>query len=602
MTWRSQESVIGPGADDKGPLAAAGMPEQQSPRVMPLERQAHARIVILVGAVLALSAFLIAQDRSPTSARGTSSAIATPQAAGAAQRASPRLLVLLVVDQFRADYVTLYGAQWSQGLKRLLNDGASFPLAAIPYGVTKTCAGHSSIATGTVPAVNGMIDNEWYDSTTKEYVACTADSSATSIPFAGGRGLEHHSAKWMRGTTLADELRRQSATPPTIVALGLKARSAISLAGHGGANTFVAWEEDSGTWATSSAFARTPPPPIEAFIATHAPGAARGQMWNRLLAPTAYLYEDRAAGEVLPSVFPHVLQPPSGAASSALWDASPFSDAYLGELAIAVTKSLSLGGANRTDLLAVSFAALDYVGHNWGPRSHEVQDTLARLDVTIGRLLTALDAQVGQDQYVVALTSDHGVAPLPESGSSPTAGGRLSMSAVARAAEAALVAELGRRPYIEALSGPYIYLRPEVANSVRASASGRRLVDGFTRTVPGVERLYWASDLAATTTTTDAVLTAMRRSYFAGRSGDLVVVPKPYWVLADAGTNHGSPYEYDTRVPLVLFGAGVKPGRYSTAATPLDIAPTLASLAHVALPRTDGRLLLEAVASIGRQQ
>jgi predicted AlkP superfamily pyrophosphatase or phosphodiesterase len=513
------------------------------------------------------------------------------------QPTPPRLLVLLVVDQFRADYAELYGSQWTQGLKRIFAEGASFPLAAMPFGVTKTCAGHSSISSGTVPGVHGMIDNEWYDTGTHEYVACTSDPSAISLPFGGERGSEHHSPRWLQTSTLADELRRQAKQPPTIVALALKARSAVSLAGHGGANTIVAWEEDSGTWATSSAFTRTPWPQVEAYVRGHPARASRGAVWNRLLPLASYLFDDRAPGEINSSVFPRRIDAPLGGSFSAVWDASPWSDAYLGDLAVTLTRSLGLGKEGRTDMLAMSFTALDYVGHNFGPRSHEVQDTLARLDGTIGQLLTALDTQVGRDHYVLALTSDHGVAPLPEQGAATgVPGGRVSVASLGRAVELALSAELGRGSYVEAIASPYIYFHPQVVDRIRSSPKAMATVGKIVQAVPGIDRLYWAAELAATSPTADPILTSLRRSYFAGRSGDVVFVTKPYWVVADIGTNHGSPRDYDTRVPLVLFGASIKPGRYAVAATPVDIVPTLASLSGVAMPRTDGRVLSEAIA------
>src|SRR5262245_18752756 len=177
----------------------------------------------------------------------------TPPAAPAqapADDGRPRLLVLIVVDQFRGDYVDMYGRQWTSGLRDIFTNGVVFTQATVPYGITKTCAGHSSISTGTYPMTHGMIDNDWYDRAKKEFVTCTEDERATAVAFGGGRASEHHSAAALRVPTLAEELRRQASRPPRIVVMALKARTAISLAGKGGSNTTVFWEEDSGTWAT----------------------------------------------------------------------------------------------------------------------------------------------------------------------------------------------------------------------------------------------------------------------------------------------------------------------------------------------------------------
>ena len=383
-----------------------------------------------------------------------------------------------------------------------------------------------------------------------------------------------------------------------MVSIGLKARSAISLGGHGGRNATIVWEEDSGTWATSSAFASSPWPEVNAFVRTHPASAARGSIWQRQLPPAAYRYDDRAPGEpVGDAVFPHTIDGPSAASFVALWDASPLSDAYVGDMARALVTSMKLGQGEATDLLTMSFAALDYVGHTYGPRSHEVQDTLARLDATLGRLFSALDQAVGAGRYSIALTSDHGVALLPEQAAdiTGTPGGRVNLTAIGRAADAALGAQFGRRPYVASVSGTYIYFLPGVLERVRAAPAAMAAVEAGVRSIGGVDRVFWAQELAAKTPTDDAVLTSMRRSYFPGRSGDLAFLPRPNWVVASAGTTHGSAQPSDQQVPVIFSGFGIKPGRYTTAASPVDVAPTLAALMHVSMPRADGHVLRDAV-------
>ena len=507
--------------------------------------------------------------------------------------APPRLVVLIVVDQFRADYVTEYGSQWTQGLRRLFAEGAVFEEATVPYGVTKTCAGFASVSTGTYPSTHGMIDNEWFDGSAGEYVACTLDPSTAPVALAGAPGREQHSARYLRVPTFAESLARQAPQPPAIVALALKPRSAISLAGRATPRSVVVWEEDTGTWATSTAYAAAAPPVIDAFVRGRPATAALGEIWRPLLPASSYRYADDADGEPEPNVFPYPLRAPLGTAFTARWDASPWSDAYLGDMAASVIERQFASGAG-TDFLAIGFSALDYIGHNYGPRSHEVQDMLARLDVTVGRLLTVLDRVVGRDRYVLALTSDHGVAPLPEQGADTGApGGRLSVSAVARAVESALVPIFGRRQLLQAVSGTYVYFAPGVAEQIRTTTGARAAVEKAVMAVPGMGRLYWANDLAASNATNDPLLTSFRRSYVAGRSGDLLFVPAPHWVVATVGTNHGTPYPYDTRVPLVFFGQGIKSARYRTPATTVDVAPTLAALVGFTMTRTDGRVLPE---------
>ena len=509
------------------------------------------------------------------------------------QGTRPALLVLVVVDQFRADYVETYGHQWTDGLREIFQHGAVYTHASVPYGAARTCTGHSSIATGTLPSMHGMVDNEWFDRATGRFVGCTEDPRAAPVTLGQGRATEHHSARHLRTPTLADELRRQASSPPHVVSLALKARSAISLVGHGGARTIAIWEEDSGTWATSTSYATVPLPEVTAFLAAHPVQAARGALWERRLPTEAYLHDDRAPGEPVTPVFPHSLRPSFGAPFTPIWDASPFSDAYVGDFAVSLVDTLGLGSHEGTDLLLLGFAALDYVGHAYGPKSHEVQDVLARLDVVLGRLLSALDQRIGRDRYVLALTSDHGVANLPIG-----IGGRVQLGAVGRAVDAALSNALGRRPAVRAISGSSIYLAPGVIETVRSSPPLGALVERTLGNVPGVARVFWGDQLAATDATGDVLLAAMRSSYVADRSGDLMFVPERGWVIGEAGTNHGTPYDYDTRVPLALMGGRVAAGRFSGPSSILDVAPTLAALAGIRMPRAQGRVLTDAVGRV----
>jgi arylsulfatase A-like enzyme len=510
--------------------------------------------------------------------------------APAGQASRPALLVLVVVDQFRADYVDTYGHQWTDGLREVFRQGAVFTNTVVPYGLTRTCTGHSSIATSTLPSLHGMVDNEWFDRTAGRFVACTEDPNAGPLALGPGRAGEQHSARHLRMPTLAEELRRQATSPPQVVSVALKARSAISLAGHGGARTIAIWEEDNGTWATSTSYATVAAPDVTSFLVAHPVQAARGATWERRLPIEAYLHDDRAPGEPVMAVFPHSLRPSFGAPFTPIWDASPFSDAYVGDFAVSLIDRLGLGRSASTDLLLLGFAALDYVGHAYGPQSHEVQDVLARLDVVLGRLLSTLDERIGRDRYVLALTSDHGVASLPVG-----TGGRIHLSAIGRAVDAALSSAFGRRPVVRAISGSSIYLAPGVIDAVRTSPSLRDGVERALRNVPGVARVFWNDQLTATETTADALLTAMRSSYVADRSGDLLFVPERGWVISESGTNHGTPYDYDARVPLALIGARVAARRHEAPSSILDVAPTLATLAGIRMVRAQGRVLTEAI-------
>lgn len=517
-----------------------------------------------------------------------------------AQHTPPRLVVVLVVDQMRADYIQTYGHQWTKGLRRLVDTGASFPLAAYPYAATYTCVGHATISTGALPSTHGMIGNGWHDRSVPKNVTCTEDPSVTSVPFGGREGNERHGTPYLRTTTLADEMRLQSPRTPTVVSLSLKPRSAVTLAGHAGPNTHVVWTEGDGTWATSTEYAASAAPAIDAWATANPAAGAYGMTWDRLLPVDAYLFDDAQPGEPVDHLFPHQLISTSGQPDGPFvgrWNRSPFSDAALGSLGAHLVRELKMGQATTgTDYLAIGFSGLDYVGHAFGPRSHEVQDTLARLDVTIGTLLDTLDTLVGRDRYVVALSADHGVAPVPEQAltASPLAG-RYTTAQVRTAIETALVPFFGDGPHITTISSANVYLTDGTLDRILTTPGARAAVQKAILAVPGIGSSYWADELASTTATDDPHLRFARAGYMAGHSGDLMVNTAPNWLGTTTTTTHGSPWDYDRRVPIIFAGAGIQTGTYLVPASPTDIAPTLAHLVGITLPRADGRVLTHAL-------
>ena len=323
-----------------------------------------------------------------------------------------------------------------------------------------------------------------------------------------------------------------------------------------------------------------------------------------MLRDDEYAYKDEGEGERPPAgwgiTFPHVLKGTSGKPDQTfynLWQASPFSDAYLGRLAENAVDALHLGQGPATDYLGVSFSATDTVGHAFGPRSQEIQDVLLRLDRTIGALLDHLDRAVGADRYVVALTADHGIAPIPEQlileGRDA---GRIDTNAISARAEQAAKAVLGDGKYLSSVLYTDVYFAPGVYSKLVAKPEALKAVVDAIRSVPGVLRVFRGDQLPSQRTSKDPLERAASLSYFPGRSGDLIVVPKPYWILSmSAGTTHGSGNGYDQRVPVMFLGARVKAGSYQQSASPADIAPTLASLCGIAMPKAQGRVLREAL-------
>lgn len=528
-----------------------------------------------------------------------------PVAASALARSGgpPRLLVMLVVDQFAYEYIDLYSKQWTHGLHRLFETGALFTNARYPYSGTVTCPGHSSMGTGVVPAVHGMISNTWYDRAAKRTTTCTEDATVEPIALGSGHAVEHHSPKWLMSPTFADELRRQATTAPRILSVSLKPRSAIGMVGHPGPNTMVVWEEDNGTFATSTAYAAKPWPEVDEYVASHPISAAYDQLWKPALPLSAYRFDDDAPGETTPDGwgrrFPHRLigdWDVPDAKFVTVWEHSPWSDEYLADMTIALMGKLQLGQRGAIDVLALSFSTLDLVGHAYGPRSHEVQDVLVRLDVTIGKVLDALDRSAGAQRYLLAMSADHGIPPVPEQAQAlGLDAGRIPALELRQKIQSALAPLAGDAPIIANISDANVYFEPAILDKVRRDPAAMRAVTDALMSVKGIAHAYWADQIASQQPTTDPLLRAVRLSYVPGRSADLVMVTKPYWLIRATGTTHGSPNDYDAHVPLVLTGAGVVPGRYAAAASPLDIAATFASVAGIKLPRSNGRVLREAL-------
>jgi predicted AlkP superfamily pyrophosphatase or phosphodiesterase len=511
-----------------------------------------------------------------------------------AQAVKPRLVVFVVVDQLRTDYLTRYSGLLEHGLKRLTKGGAWYRNGAYPYAATITCVGHTTIATGTLPYKHGMIANAWYDRATSRSVTCTADPESLEVSYGTSAG-PGDTAKRMLVPTLAETMRRELKS--RVATMSNKARSAIGLAGHSG--DFVTWFGDRGTWETSNAFSETPVPWFVGFLKGNPVERDAEKVWERTLPVDRYQFEDdvpleRGAAGWTPA-FPHPLGRAGDTAFLAHWQQSPYVDDYLGQMAIAAVDEMDLGAEGRTDFLGVSFSMLDAVGHAFGPRSHEVQDVLIRLDRTIGKLLDHLDKKVGPNNYVVALSADHGVADFPEL---VEGAGRQSTAAIRAAIETAIAATLGGEgPFIAATGGGEVYFKPGVYDRLKADGPALRAAVAAAAALPGVMRVLTSDDVstAAARASKDRVVRAVALSYFPGRSGDLVVVPKENWLLTAAGTTHGSLHPYDQRVPVLLYGAGIQPGTRNDAATPADLAVTIASLVGVSLPSPDGRVLTAAL-------
>jgi hypothetical protein len=551
-------------------------------------------------------------------------AAAAPAPTAAVAR-KPKLVVFVAVDQFRADYIEWYGGNWKHGLRRLLDKGAWFRNANYPYLGNVTCPGHTTLGTGAYPHTHGMILNDWWDRTTGKISACTDDPGVKLLGYMkdvkklNGSG---DSGKNMLVPTLADEMKAQLQPMPRVVSFSMKARSTIGLAGH--KPDVAAWFEQ-GSLVTSTAFTGELTGFVKKFVADNPIEKDAEGQWTKLLDEKAYKYADDVPQETTSGgrVFPHPLKrtasaltssaPPApaptprpgepGAVPAAppspfgLWERSPWSDRYLGRLASAAVSALGLGKGPSTDYLSVSFSALDTVGHPYGPRSHEVQDVLARLDVTLGELLADIDKKVGADNYVLGFSADHGVMEFPEQlKADGKDAGRVSTTLLTQTINDALNRALGPGKHVATVRYTEVYLAPGVREQLKAKPEALKATLDAARAVPGVQQAFFSDDLLDPAKAKDPLQRAAALSHLPARNGDIILVPKRYWIVMSAGTTHGTNNDYDQHVPVVLFGAGVKAGKYDRAVSPADIAPTLAKLVGVKLPKAEGKPLDEALA------
>lgn len=526
----------------------------------------------------------------------------------------PKLIVMIVVDQMRADYVDKFRGEWTGGLKRLVEEGAWFHEAAYPYAATETCVGHATISTGTFPASHGMVANAWFvrehDEEKGKMVTCTADADAKNIAYAGRITKGGDSAAAMQIPAYAEELKFQTDAATRVVTLSLKARAAITMAGHKADS--VTWFDPSGAFVTSSAYGTTPF--VEQFAEMHPVTEDYGKTWSLALPRSAYLYDEKvpnasAVGGWAGSGFPHPLRGKEGSTAPDQaffeeWATSPFADTKLTQLAEAAVDSLGLGKGGGTDYLGISYSSVDYVGHSFGPRSWEIQDVLVRLDRDLGELLARLDQKVGKGNYVVALSADHGVAPIPaDMQTTGVDAGVLSLPELKERMDKVLERYNYPTPAVARIAGNDVYFGPGVYLKLKEDAPAMRALKEAVLAMPGVAQVYDAEELRSAERSLSKTRDAFALNYFAGRSGDMMVLQKAYWLTESSaegakrytGTGHGTPYYYDQRVPILLMGYGIQPGEYFGAVTPADIAPTFAELTGVTLSTHDGRVLAEAL-------
>jgi predicted AlkP superfamily pyrophosphatase or phosphodiesterase len=515
-----------------------------------------------------------------------SSLAAGPQAP--APRPAPpeiRLVLLIAVDQFRYDYLTRFRGDFSGGLKRLLTEGAVFTDANLEHYPTVTAIGHATMLTGATPSVSGIIGNDWFDRETGTQVQSITDTTVKPI---GAPDAAAASPRRLLVSTLGDELKLASGAPkgsgaaPRVIGMSLKDRSAVMPAGRA-ADAAYWLDTKSGAFVSSTYYMPDAPAWVKAFNDRHLADTHLGREWTPLSPPAVSLKQ---------------LPKERGTPFYEAVFGSPFGNELLLEFATNALTHERMGQRGVTDLMSVSFSSNDSVGHTYGPESPQVRDITIRTDRVIGQLLDRVDKAVGLQHTLIALTADHGVAPLPEDlAARSMPGGRMANKELFGAIQKGLEAKYGPGEWLASTAGSSPYLNYALIAEMKLNPEEvRRVAAEAALAVPHVTRVYTRDQLLRGDVGDDRIGRRVVRGFNVQRSGDLEIILEPFWMRAASGTTHGTPYNYDAHIPLIIMGPPIKAGVYSDPVALNDLAPTLATILNVQTPSgSSGRVLTEAI-------
>lgn len=521
----------------------------------------------------------------------------------------PKLLVLLVFDQLRGDYLERWADLFGEGgFRRLTGEGAWFTNCHYPYACTMTGPGHASLLSGCSPDRHGIVMNDWYERTIGKQVYC-AQTDRIDLVYTVPRPVLKPNEKDKKGgtpermlaTTVADWLKDQSGGRSQVVALSLKDRSAVLPAGKQPDHCYW-FDSRTGSFVTSTWYRDRCADWVAAFNARKPADAWFGKTWERFapnLDYTARTGPDEVLGET-PGIsrkmgrsFPHPLSVGKPAPDKEYYDevtCTSYGNDLLLDLAREAIKNTKVGQGRQTDLLSISFSANDIVGHSFGPDSHEVLDITLNSDRAVAKLLTLLDETVGKGQFVVALSADHGICPLPEvSAAKGLDAVRLKPELLKRSTEDYLDQKYGvgadsKAKWIASDAFPWVYLnhRKLEARKLDPAKVAADLAE-WVKKQPWAVTAYTRAELVAAGDSSDPIARSMKKAFHPTRCGDLGLVLKPYYLSSEyeAGTTHGSPHAYDTHVPLVFFGAGIPAMKSGELVPPQAIAAVFAQSARL---------------------
>lgn len=531
--------------------------------------------------------------------------------------ARPKLVVVMVMDQFRADYLNRYAKYFSKdGFNRLVRRGANLTQAHYSHATTYTGPGHAQILSGSFGHTNGIVGNRWYNPASKKVETMFFDPEATLPGIELSFKDDDTSPRNFIGNNLGDQLRLSNNFKSKTIGIAVKDRAAIMLAGKLGKAYW--FHEKAGAFITSSYYAKDMPQWVKQFNARKIPDSYYGKTWSKSLPEAEYSISraDDFAYETdlehMGKAFPHTLTDPSGKPADNFYTAftaTPFSVDYTLQMAKAAIESEELGADEYPDILGVSITATDIAGHAYGPDSAEVQDLIARTDGMLADFFEYLDKRFKKGELVIAMTADHGATPLPEHMKSlGIEAGRIKKKQLDEAMTVALNAKYGApdggASWFLTLEDPGVFLNPTVIAAKKLDkAEVQRLAGEAALTVKGIAAYFTREQLTTGQLPPNKWASMFEKAFHHERSGDVLLLTKPFYFWGsygerDSGSTHGSPYEYDTHVPMLFQGFGIRPGQYATKVDVTDFAPTLANILGVNPPAgNEGRVLNEILAN-----
>lgn len=537
-----------------------------------------------------------------TNTTAGNAAVQAPHSVNVMQR--PKLVVGIVVDQMRYDYLYRFWDKYGDnGIKKLVKQGFNFKNNQYSYVPTYTGPGHASVYTGSVPAINGIIGNNWYSREQNKMVYCVEDNTVKTVGSTTTAG--EMSPANLLTTTVTDELRLATNMGAKVIGVALKDRGSILPAGHLG-NAAYWFDSPSGNWITSTYYMEDLPQWVQEFNNKKHPDQLLSQPWNTLLPMEQYTessadnvaWEETLPGEQQP-VFPHNI-PAIREKDYELLRSIPAGNTITRDFALAALKGENLGKGKYTDFLAVSFSTIDYIGHKFGPNSVELQDAMLRLDRELAELIDEIEDEVGKGEVLYFLTADHGAAHVPGFLKTMNVPSGVANSGTVRdSIEAYLDKMYGNGEWVERYTNQQLYLNRNLIDGKKLDlADVQQRVANYLLRFEAVMRAVPAIALQSTSWN-QGLMARVENGYNAQRSGDVIVLLQPGWFEGygtgePKGTTHGSYSNYDTHVPLIWYGWNVQPGESSVPTEIADIAPTIASWLYIQEPNGSvGRPLQE---------